>query len=81
MRTAPTLATRCIRSSTASSPRTRALKIQQHLEACSPCFEAFDFEAELKMIIGKKCCEEVPAGLTEKILSALRDDGGTEVTF
>jgi mycothiol system anti-sigma-R factor len=57
------------------------LKIQQHLEACAPCFEAFDFEAELKIIIGKKCCEEVPAGLTDKILSALRDDGGTQVTF
>ncbi len=57
------------------------IQIQQHLEACAPCFEAFDFEAELKIVVGKKCCEEVPAGLTEKILNALRTDGGTQVTF
>ncbi|MEY2397377.1 MAG: hypothetical protein QOJ00_551 [Actinomycetota bacterium] len=56
-------------------------KIQAHLEACAPCFEAFDFEAELKMVIGRKCCEQVPPGLTEKILDALRTDGGTQVTF
>ena len=55
--------------------------IQQHLEDCAPCFEKFDFEAELKQVIAKKCCEEVPAGLTEKILAALRGDGGTQVTF
>lgn len=59
----------------------RRVQIQEHLEACAPCFEAFDFEAELKMVVAKKCCEEVPAGLTEKILAALRGDGGTQVTF
>jgi anti-sigma factor (TIGR02949 family) len=57
------------------------VKIQQHLEACSPCFEAFDFEAELKLVVGRKCSEQAPAGLTEKIMAALRADGGTQVTF
>ena len=57
------------------------LQIQQHLEACAPCFEKFDFEAEVLQIVGKKCSEPLPAGLTEKILAALRGDGGTQVKF
>lgn len=56
-------------------------QIQEHLEACAPCFEAFDFEAELKIVVGKKCGEQLPVGLTEKILAALQGDGGTQVTF
>ncbi len=55
------------------------VQIQQHLEACAPCFEKFDFEAEVLQIVAQKCCEEVPPGLTEKILAALRSDGGTQV--
>lgn len=46
--------------------------IQAHLEACSPCFEAFDFEAELLIVIEKKCVEQVPEGLQAKILAALQ---------
>lgn len=56
------------------------LQIQEHLEACAPCFEAFDFEAELKIIVGKRCGEELPVGLTEKILAALQGDGGTQIS-
>jgi mycothiol system anti-sigma-R factor len=29
-------------------------EIMAHLEACSPCFEAFDFEAELRMVVTTK---------------------------
>ena len=57
------------------------IEIQQHLEACAPCFEKFDFEAEVLAIVSKKCSEQVPPGLTEKILAALRNDGGTSVTL
>jgi mycothiol system anti-sigma-R factor len=56
------------------------LQVQEHLEACAPCFEKFDFEAEVLQIVATKCCEQAPAGLTEKILAALRSDGGTQVT-
>jgi anti-sigma factor (TIGR02949 family) len=56
------------------------IQIQEHLEACAPCFEKFDFEAEVLQIVAKKCSEPLPAGLTEKILAALRADGGTQVT-
>ena len=34
--------------------------IQRHLDDCSPCFEAFGFEAELKAVIARNCRDEVP---------------------
>lgn len=53
------------------TPEKRAA-IQAHLEACSPCFEAFDFEAELLQVVEKKCIEQVPEGLQARILNALQ---------
>ncbi len=53
----------------------RRVAIQAHLEACSPCFEAFDFEAELLQVIERKCVEQVPDGLQAKIVAALQIDG------
>jgi len=64
-------------------------EIMAHLEACSPCFEAFDFEAELRMVITTKTHSvDVPETLRIRIeekLTYLRiqgsggvgpDDGG-----
>jgi mycothiol system anti-sigma-R factor len=47
--------------------------IHQHLEECSPCLEAFDFEAELKIIIGRKCRDQVPDSLRDRVHKALLD--------
>jgi len=33
---------------------THRTEIMAHLEACGPCFEAFDFEAELRMVVTTK---------------------------
>ncbi|MEX1217803.1 MAG: mycothiol system anti-sigma-R factor [Acidimicrobiales bacterium] len=30
------------------------VEIASHLDSCNPCFEAFDFEAELRMVITTK---------------------------
>src|ERR1700730_9596377 len=49
----------------------RQQEIQHHLEGCSPCLEAFDFEAELKIIIAKKCRDQVPPALRERVARAL----------
>jgi anti-sigma factor (TIGR02949 family) len=49
-------------------------QILSHLEACPPCFERYDFEAELKIVISKKCQERVPDGLKDRILDALRSE-------
>jgi mycothiol system anti-sigma-R factor len=41
--------------------------IAEHLEGCNPCVEVFDFEAELRMVISKRCTEPVPEQLRLRI--------------
>jgi mycothiol system anti-sigma-R factor len=53
----------------------RREKIQRHLDDCGPCFEAFGFEAELKAVIARKCHEEVPASLRQRVAEVLRAEG------
>lgn len=45
--------------------------IQHHLDDCQPCAEPYDFEAELRSVIRKKCQEQVPDDLIEKVRTAL----------
>ena len=45
----------------------RRLAIQHHLDECAPCLEAFDFEAELKIVVARCCRDQVPEGLRHKI--------------
>jgi mycothiol system anti-sigma-R factor len=49
----------------------RRSEIQLHLEECAPCLEAFDFEAELKLIIARKCRDQVPSNLRDRVHEAL----------
>jgi len=58
------------------TPDKRA-RVQQHLDDCGPCFEAFGFEAELKSVIARKCQEQVPASLRERVAEALRAEGAS----
>lgn len=55
--------------------------IQAHLEGCSPCLEAFDFEAELKAVIARRCREEVPEGLRRRVAQALSQASGNGPTI
>lgn len=41
--------------------------IAQHLTACGECFEAFDFQAELRQVIAQKCRDEVPDTLKSRV--------------
>jgi mycothiol system anti-sigma-R factor len=42
--------------------------IRSHLEQCPDCLQAFDFHAELKIVVAQKCrADEMPAGLLAKI--------------
>lgn len=45
--------------------------IQHHLDTCQPCAEPYDFEAELRLVIRKKCAENVPDSLVDKVRLAL----------
>jgi anti-sigma factor (TIGR02949 family) len=55
------------------TPETRQA-IEAHLDACRPCLEAFDFEAELRRVIAAKCRDNVPHGLKERIAAAIDHD-------
>jgi mycothiol system anti-sigma-R factor len=52
---------------------TRRSEIEHHLEACSPCLGAFDFEAELKVVIARRCRDEVPETLRRRVAAALAE--------
>ncbi len=42
--------------------------IRAHLEGCPDCFQAFDFHAELKLVVSQKCKnDEMPAGLLARL--------------
>jgi mycothiol system anti-sigma-R factor len=44
------------------------LAIRHHLEGCTDCLQAFDFHAELKLVIAAKCHnDEMPADLLLRI--------------
>jgi mycothiol system anti-sigma-R factor len=50
----------------------RRQMIQQHLDECAPCMEAFGFEADLKALIALKCRDEAPDSLRRRVAEALQ---------
>lgn len=48
--------------------------ISEHLDNCGPCLEAFDFEAELRVMIAARCRDEVPESLRIRIAEAIRHE-------
>ena len=56
----------------------RRQAIQRHLSECSPCLEAFDFEAELKMVVARCCRDQLPEGLRRRVAEVLAEASETE---
>ena len=54
----------------------RRILIRQHLYDCPPCGQAFDCEAELRVVVSQKCRESVPDHLRERVLKSLRQAQG-----
>lgn len=50
----------------------RRTLIQRHLDDCPPCFDAYDFEAELRVVVSRRCRDEVPDDLRAKVAEAIR---------
>lgn len=46
-------------------------EIKSHLDDCSPCLGAFDFEAELRVLIATRCREQVPEALRSRVAELL----------
>jgi mycothiol system anti-sigma-R factor len=49
----------------------RRAAIQRHLDQCAPCLDAFDFEAELKVVVARSCRDQVPDSLRQKVADVL----------
>ncbi len=52
------------------SPEKKA-KLRAHLDDCPPCFETADFQAQLRQLVAKRCCEEVPDELKARVVAML----------
>lgn len=53
--------------------------IRAHLEGCPDCLQAFDFHAELKIVVAQKCKnDEMPAGLLDKLRQCFGDPDGAD---
>jgi len=52
----------------------RRQEIRHHLDECSPCLDAFDFEAELRHVIASRCKDHVPEALRQRVHDALREE-------
>ncbi|MBM3661839.1 MAG: mycothiol system anti-sigma-R factor [Actinobacteria bacterium] len=55
-------------------------RIEAHLKQCSPCLEAYDFEAELRKVIAAKLRNDVPGDLRTRltaVLDRLEAESGT----
>jgi mycothiol system anti-sigma-R factor len=49
-------------------------QIQQHLDDCPPCIQAFQFEAELRNVVSRSCQETVPDALRLKVSMLLEQE-------
>jgi len=45
--------------------------IEAHLQECSTCLEAYDFETELRKVIAAKLSDDVPGDLRTRLISVL----------
>ena len=52
----------------------KRVAIHHHLDECQPCAEPYDFEAELRALVRRKCQEQVPDALIAKIRTALESE-------
>ncbi len=52
----------------------RRANIKRHLDECAPCLGAFDFEAELRVVISSRCKDHVPDSLRERVHEALLEE-------
>lgn len=50
------------------------VRIEAHLRECSPCLEAFDFEAELRRLVAERCRDVCPDTLRARIQHAIDHD-------
>jgi anti-sigma factor (TIGR02949 family) len=51
-----------------------ATAVRGHLSDCDGCFESFDFERRLKLVIRKCLTEDMPENLEDKVKELIRQE-------
>lgn len=51
-----------------------AAAVRVHLDDCPDCFDSFDFERRLKVVIRKCLTEEAPHSLEHKVRELIREE-------
>jgi len=51
-----------------------AASIRSHLDDCPGCFDSFDFERRLKVVIRAHLSDELPEGLEAKVKDMIRHE-------
>jgi mycothiol system anti-sigma-R factor len=52
----------------------RRAEIREHLDDCSPCLSAYDFEADLRKVISNRCKDHVPDSLRQRVHDAIQEE-------
>jgi mycothiol system anti-sigma-R factor len=52
----------------------RRSEIREHLDECSPCLGAFDFESDLRKVIANRCKDHVPESLRQRVHDAISEE-------
>ncbi len=42
-------------------------EVKGHLDECAPCFERYDVQRTIKMIVARSCTESAPDALRERV--------------
>jgi mycothiol system anti-sigma-R factor len=50
------------------------VRIERHLDGCHDCLEIFDFQAELRLIVARKCQDPVPDTLRQRVMDCLEGE-------
>lgn len=50
----------------------RMSDVQEHIDTCLSCLEAFDFEAELRALVARRCRDNVPDSVRIRIVTAIQ---------
>jgi anti-sigma factor (TIGR02949 family) len=58
-------------------PATEVEDLAVHLQACYPCTDRRDFEAQLRAIVRRDCAEQAPPALIERIRQRLATEVGS----
>jgi anti-sigma factor (TIGR02949 family) len=46
-------------------------EVDVHIEGCLDCLQAFDFHAELRQVVARRCTDDLPPGLVDRIRRCL----------